>query len=778
MKKFTLILLINFCFSSLLQAQFETIGSDEYGRIFGINYDRITENKLYANTLANHILSSDDNGQTWSVFYAISDGTFTSLQNNLKTFQDDKLTYYIRSGSFPIGRTVFVLDIETQEVVAQYTPPMPDPNADSNWVSSYSISESNSDYALISVGYSIGISNFEKVFYTTNAGNTWSEVYYSVDNLNIFIGQVAIDPSNPEKLFLPRGNGNTGTNGGLLISEDGGQNWTEKLAGIVLQPITFHPDNSDEIWVGTGISFGSSPENIYKSTDGGENWEIVPINWSNYLMNNINIIQFNPFNPSDIIILEDNEVVISNDGGETWEVFVYEDASDNPEGYYYGLDASFNPFNENEVFISANYYPMFSTDKGATMERIKTPYFASDGNVYYFENEEEEHLYYGVQFGFVHKDMQTGEEGASNILPLNYVTNNSGTVIIPDENQAGRVFMLYGGFTGFNLYLSNDHGANQTIIFSGFFNSLDALKAVPGATDKIWAAFSSFGENPEIYEIDFSDMNNILFNSINLPSSSGIIKGFIFLDDNPQQIIAAKGSRVYKTIDGGTNWTEISNGLESLNMNSDVIFKLIQNPLNTQQYTIASTKGIFTTTDAGENWNQLSEEIAHNIVHSSVNEGHIISTTHSSPETSFKINYSKNGGETWLTVVDNLYMPLYSGNIYSSTDFHFHGNFVDIYLGASGLGLLKYTLDLTTMHIYEPEIVGNTIAIYPNPVTEVVQIAAKEKIELVEIYSLTGQKMINSIDDKINISHLKKGIYIVKVSLVNGKVKSGKIIKK
>ena len=81
MKKFTLILLINFCFSSLLQAQFETIGSDEYGRIFGINYDRITENKLYANTLANHILTSDDNGQTWSVFYAISDGTFTSLQN-------------------------------------------------------------------------------------------------------------------------------------------------------------------------------------------------------------------------------------------------------------------------------------------------------------------------------------------------------------------------------------------------------------------------------------------------------------------------------------------------------------------------------------------------------------------------------------------------------------------------------------------------------------------------------------------------------------------------
>src|SRR5690606_33360872 len=129
MRKFTLLLLINLCFTPFLNAQFEAIGSNEYGRIFGVNYDRTIENKLYANTLGNHILTSEDNGQTWSVFYAVSNGQFNSLQNNLKTFQGNKLTYFIRSESLATGRTVFVLNAETREIENQYTAPQPDPDA-------------------------------------------------------------------------------------------------------------------------------------------------------------------------------------------------------------------------------------------------------------------------------------------------------------------------------------------------------------------------------------------------------------------------------------------------------------------------------------------------------------------------------------------------------------------------------------------------------------------------------------------------------------------------
>lgn len=778
MKKFTLLWLLIFCFSPFLNAQFEVVGSEEYGRIFGVTYDRTTENKLYAITLGNHILSSDDNGQSWSVFYAISEGTFISVQDNLKAFHNDKLTYYIKTGSFTGSRTVYVLDIETREILHQYTPPMPDSNANDVWISSYDISESDPNYAIVSVGYSIGFANFEKVFYTTDTGNSWEQVYYTEDNANISTGAVALNPDNPEKLFITLGNGDSGLDGGLLISEDGGETWTEKIEGIVLEPIAFHPENSDEIWVGTGISFGMYPENLYKSTDGGLNWEIVPIGWSNYLLDNINSIEFNPSNPSNMIVLEDNEVVISNDGGETWEIYVYEDASDNPDEYYYGLNASFNPFDADEVFISGNYYPLFSTDKGVTMERIKTPYFLADGEVHYFSNGTEEHLYYGVQNGFVHKDMQTEAEEGYNILPINYVTINSGTAVRLDDNLAGRVYIYSGGFTGSNLYRSDDHGATQLPIYSNFANSLDALAPVPGTNTKIWTAFSSFGDNPEMMEIDFSDMNSIQVNPVAVPPSPGVLTALLFPDENPQHLIGVKGSRVHETVNAGATWMEISNGLETLDENNDMIFKLAQNPLNAQQFTIASNKGMFTTLDSGQNWSQLSGIPVHNIRHSSENEDHLIAATHTSENSSLSLIYSKDGGGSWETIVDEVYMPFQSGNVTSSTDFHFYDDFADIFVGTAGLGMLKYTLDLRTMAIHEPEVLENEIRVYPNPATDIVHISAKEKVVRVNVFTMNGRKVMSTTDDNVNISHLGKGIYVLQVQLESGEIQVEKIIKK
>lgn len=763
----------------MLQAQFEVVGSSEYGRIFGINYDRTTEGKLYAKTLGNHILTSDNNGQTWSVLFAIEEGVFTSVQDNLKVFQENKLSYHIRSGSMPNGRSVYVLNLGTLEVENKYTPPTPDPNAQTNWVSSYSISEMNPNYALISVGYSIGISNYEKVYYTSDFGESWTEVYYTVDNFDVFTGQVMIHPENPEKLFITRGNGSLDVDGGLLISEDGGITWTEKITGIVLEPIAFHPNNSDEIWVGTGISFGAYPENIYKSIDGGENWEVIPIEWSDYLMNNINSIQFNPSNPSDIIILEDNEVAISNDGGQTWELFVYEGAADNPDSYYYGLNASFNPFNENEVFISANYYPFFSSDKGATMERVKMPYFISDGNVFYFDNATEQHLYYGVQFGFAHRNIQSGEENSYNILPINFVTNNSGTNVKIDRTQAGRVFVYFGGFIGYNLFLSDNHGETQVPLFSGYHNTLEDVKPVPNSSNKVWASFSFYEEDPEIYEIDFSNTNDIQITPINNPNSPGTVKELLFPNQNPQHIVAVKGSRVHETTDGGINWEQISEGLEVLNVNSDRIFKLVQNPLNAEQFSITSSKGIFTTINGGQSWEQISSTIVHNLVHSPFVEGHIIAITHSTIDSSFHLMYSKNEGETWELIENenDLYLPFATGDMYSSTDFHFYDDFVDIYIATSGLGVLKYTLDLMEMQLNEPKTVDNSFVIYPNPTNNWLNVISKEKIQYIEVYTMTGERLMSSNTKKLNVSLLKKGIYLVQVVMEDGRKETKKIIK-
>ncbi len=773
-------MLLNCCCISLLFGQFEVIGSKEYGRIFGVTYDKTTENKLYAITLGNHILSSTDNGQNWDIFYSIQDGYFNKVENNLKNYGNDKLTFAMR-GTGTTARTVNILNITTKQIENRYTTPNPNPGGVGDcWVSSYSIYPSDSNYAILSIGYPKpdGIGGAEMTYYTTDGGQNWNIIYNSLDNLDIIPGQVAIHPTNPQKLYIPRGNGTTDIDGGILISEDGGQNWEEKLEGIILNPIAFNPNNPDEIWLGTGISFGQVPEGLYKSTDSGDTWNEVVIPWTDYLLDCINVIQFNPSNPLNMIVLEDNEVAISNDGGTTWDVHVYENALDVPEEYSYGLDASFNPFNENEIFISANYYPMFSTNKGETMTRVKTQYFVAGGSMNYFDNGTEQHLYYGVQNGFAHRNLQSSEENGYDIMPLNFVTNNSGTGVIPDVEIAGRVYTFSGGFMGSSLKMSNNHGADPIEIYSTFSNNWHDVKSLPGNNNKIWASFSSFGENPEIYEIDFSDLENIQSSPITLPNSMGNVTGFHFGTD-ANTAVTVKGSRVHKTTNGGTSWTEISNGLSTLDVNDDIIFKLAENPLNATQMSISSNKGIYTTIDGGENWTRINNIWAHNVKHSTVIDGHILVATHDSQDTTFALRYSKDNGQTWTEIADEEVMYLSSTNVLGSTDFHFYDEFVDVYVTTSGLGVIKFTIDLTTLKVIDSDLLAkNSTVIYPNPATDVVNIESKENLTSVEIIGLSGQKLLNSNSKKINVSHLNKGIYIVKILLQNGKTETHKLIKK
>src|SRR5690606_29321439 len=133
------------------------------------------------------------------------------------------------------------------------------------------------DIALVSLGYKIGIANFEKTYYTTDGGATWNMIYYTVDHLNIFPNNVAISPNDPQKLFIARGQGDSGTIGGVLISTNGGIDWEEKIPGVTLEPIAFNPTNAEDILIGSSIGFGSHDENLYRSSDGGDTWNIVPI---------------------------------------------------------------------------------------------------------------------------------------------------------------------------------------------------------------------------------------------------------------------------------------------------------------------------------------------------------------------------------------------------------------------------------------------------------------------------------------------------------------------
>ena len=70
---------------------------------------------------------------------------------------------------------------------------------------------------------------------------------------------------------------------------------------------------------------------------------------------------------------------------------------------------------------------------------------------------------------------------------------------------------------------------------------------------------------------------------------------------------------------------------------------------------------------------------------------------------------------------------------------------------------------------------------YPNPVNDVLNISADQKITSVSIYNVAGQKVINNVkadNGQINVSRLTSGTYIVTAILENGKTETFKVIKK
>lgn len=137
------------------------------------------------------------------------------------------------------------------------------------------------------------------------------------------------------------------------------------------------------------------------------------------------------------------------------------------------------------------------------------------------------------------------------------------------------------------------------------------------------------------------------------------------------------------------------------------------------------------------------------------------------------------GGETWQSVESEAISYIMTTGVFSSTDMDFHENSVDLYISALGLGVVKYNLDFSTLTVGEPEIITqNKAIIYPNPTTGIFSIQAKEEVKAVEIYALTGLKLISTTTQTIDASSLSKGIYIVKILMENGTVYTEKLIRK
>ena len=110
--------------------------------------------------------------------------------------------------------------------------------------------------------------------------------------------------------------------------------------------------------------------------------------------------------------------------------------------------------------------------------------------------------------------------------------------------------------------------------------------------------------------------------------------------------------------------------------------------------------------------------------------------------------------------------PINFANTYNKTSIFFN-------FGTTGAQAGEQTYYWDNIFFGNPTSIFETnlesISVYPNPATEIINIISSEKIMEVSIYSINGQLMLNSENTSIiDISNYTSGLYIVNITYENG----------
>lgn len=143
----------------------------------------------------------------------------------------------------------------------------------------------------------------------------WQSSSYNPGNGRINV--ILRDPNNVNTLYV-------GTpSGGLWKSADGGSSWsclTDHLPVIGVSAIAIPASNSNTIYIGTGDGDASDTYSIgvLKSTDGGATWNPTGLNWAVTGNRLIRRMVIHPTDPNTLWLVSNVGIFKTTNGGDTW----------------------------------------------------------------------------------------------------------------------------------------------------------------------------------------------------------------------------------------------------------------------------------------------------------------------------------------------------------------------------------------------------------------------------------------------------------------------------
>ncbi len=462
--------------------------------------------------------------------------------------------------------------------------PVTDGQIHSSSVGAVAVSESNPDIVFIGTGESCIRGNImpgDGVYKSTDAGKTWTHVGFSNSDA---ISKIRIHPTNPDIVFVADfGRYSTESDErGVFKSVDGGKTWKKVLfrngkTGAVDVQIDRHNPNVmfAALWeayrVEYQMSSGGPGSGLFKSTDGGETWtEITRNPGLPQGLDGKMTIGISGADSNRVYLLLENEnggLFSSDDAGATWKL-VNGGRNIRQRAFYY-THVFADPKDKDTVYI-LNTSAFRSTDGGKTLTSIGGGTHG-DHHDLWIDPDDPRHVVLGNDGGgtitynvddrrrsWTNEDYATGQ--FYHVITTKHVPyhvcgaqQDNTTLCVDSSTNLGRgrgfggpqpvaPYQAGGGEPG---YIAPDP-LNPDIYYAGANNGsfLTRLNRHTGEEKEVGAYPRFFsGEPSSAVKERWQWTYPIIFSPVD------------------PKVLYTSSQRVWKTTDGGQNWTAISGDL-------------------------------------------------------------------------------------------------------------------------------------------------------------------------------------------------------------------------
>jgi len=207
----------------------------------------------------------------------------------------------------------------------------------------------------------IYVNNANHLYRSRDRGRTWEHLPLReglIGRKTGDFGRMAIDPTDPDILYVPVLNG-------VAKSTDGGSTWAVKSEGMILTRISLlaaHPTDP-----GTIYAASAGGEGTFRSTDYGEHWTWlngggITHPWADELV-------ISPHDPETVWEVADvADVFVTNDGGTYWTRTIHPHGDGFRFGSVYALAPA--PSDPDTIYALKNGFGIFKSTDGGTSWRF------------------------------------------------------------------------------------------------------------------------------------------------------------------------------------------------------------------------------------------------------------------------------------------------------------------------------------------------------------------------------------------------------------------------